>query len=190
MQIKLTYRKTSRLSLRIAKDGCLRVTAPYLYPRNKIEQFIADHQDWIQQALLQHQAQSARQNQFYEQLPLDNPAAKKQAKLRLKNIVEPLVSAYAQRMLVQPSGISYRSSKTRWGSCNVKSRKLNFSLYLLLLPQICIEHIVVHELAHLLVSKHSPAFYAVVDKYFPHRKQADAMAKAVVRGIASSPSTT
>ena len=71
-----------------------------------------------------------------------------------------------------PSAISYRCTRTRWGSCNPKTRRINFSTYLLLLPEWCIEHVVVHELCHLLVPNHGPRFYALMDRHFPRWKEA------------------
>ena len=50
--------------------------------------------------------------------------------------------------------------------------KLAFSVYLLLLPDWCIEHVVVHELAHLLEPNHSKRFYAIMDRFFPRWKEA------------------
>jgi predicted metal-dependent hydrolase len=45
----------------------------------------------------------------------------------------------------------------------------------------CIEHVVVHELAHLLVPNHSPRFYAVMDKFFPRWKEAREETKRISR---------
>ena len=96
-------------------------------------------------------------------------------------IITPLVGKYAPMMGVSPSAISYRASRSRWGSCNPSTGRICFSYYLLLLPDICIEHVVVHELAHLLVSGHGPAFYKVMYKYFPRWKEARTLARQTVR---------
>ena len=56
-----------------------------------------------------------------------------------------------------------------------------FSAYLLLLPEWCIEHVVVHELAHLIVPNHSDKFYAVMDTYFPRWREARAETKKISR---------
>ena len=50
--------------------------------------------------------------------------------------------------------------------------KLAFSVYLLLLSDWCIEHVVVHELAHLLEANHSKRFYAIMGRFFPRWKEA------------------
>lgn len=61
--------------------------------------------------------------------------------------------------------------KSKWGSCNVRTHVLTFNLYLMNWPEECIEYVVVHELAHLLVPDHSADFYAVLDRYFPQWKE-------------------
>ena len=47
-----------------------------------------------------------------------------------------------------------------------------FSAYLLLLPEWCVEHVVVHELCHLLEPSHNTRFHALMDKFFPRWKEA------------------
>ena len=92
--------------------------------------------------------------------------------MRLDAIVKPMVAHHAMVMNVEPSAITYRKMVSRWGMCNVHSHALCFSLYLLLLPQWCIEHVVVHELCHLLESSHNARFHALMDRYFPRWREA------------------
>ena len=61
---------------------------------------------------------------------------------------------------------------SRWGVCNVKNKSICFSAYLLLLPEWCVEHVVVHELCHLLEPSHNARFRALMDKFFPRWKEA------------------
>ena len=144
MKIILTYRRTSRLSMRIGKDGSLRVSAPYGYPTKKIDSFIESHREWIAQAQARHEQRVEQENDFYAALPLNTPAEKKAAKQRLQHIIEPMLQHYSQAMQVKVNKLSFRASKSRWGSCRKKTASINFSLYLLLLPEWCIEHVVVH----------------------------------------------
>jgi len=91
---------------------------------------------------------------------------------RLKALVEPMVERHAMEMGVRPVTVSYKRMISRWGLCNVRSRALCFSLYLLLLPTWCIEHVVVHELCHLLEPSHNSRFHALMDRYFPRWREA------------------
>ena len=87
-------------------------------------------------------------------------------------LVEPMVKRYSGEMGVKPQGISYKAMISRWGVCNVKARTVCFSAYLLLLPEWCVEHVVVHELCHLLEPSHNARFHALMDRYFPRWKEA------------------
>ena len=55
--------------------------------------------------------------------------------------------------------------KTKWGSCNIESKRLLFNLELAKVPIECIEYIVVHEMLHLLELHHNDNFKALMDKY-------------------------
>lgn len=177
MKVRITYRRTSRLSMRVGKNGDLLVSAPYFTPSSAIRSFIEKNRDWIEKAVSGRQEAQARQNAGFDLLPLRTAGEKQAAKARLDAIIAPLVARYASEMGVTPGEIHYHASRTRWGSCNIVSRNINFSLYLLLLPLPCIEHTVVHELAHLLVPDHSPAFRAVMDRFYPDWKNAKKLAR-------------
>ena len=178
----VTRRRTSRLSMRIAKDGSVRVSAPWLMPRATIERFVADHRDWIEKHLVKSRQRQQKSEEFYAGLDISSPKLRKEAACRLDAIVAPMIEKYSAQMGVKPSGITYRATKSRWGSCNTRTRRISLSLYLLLLPPWCIEHVVVHELAHLLVPDHGPRFYAVMDKHFPRWRDARKETRKLSRG--------
>lgn len=62
---------------------------------------------------------------------------------------------------------SIGNMSSRWGSCNVKTKKIRFSVYLVLLPLKCLDYIIVHELGHLVTRFHDLSFYAFVERYIP-----------------------
>ena len=184
--VKISYSWRSRgISMRATKSGEIHVTASPLVSKARIREFIDSHSEWIGKALEKNADARTREEAFFSRLPLQTKEERAEAKSRMDAIIQPLVQKYAPMMGVNPSTISYRASRTRWGSCNPSTRRINFSYYLLLLPDICIEHVVVHELAHLLVSGHGPAFYKVMDRYFPRWKEARALARRTER--AASP---
>jgi len=172
MAIQVTYRRTSRLSMRIAKNGDVHVSAPIGLPRKKVEAFIEQHSDWIVKARKRTEERLQERNSFYRQLPLATKAQKEQAMKRLKTLVEPMVDRYSKEMGVEPSRLYYKPTISRWGQCNVKDRSIYFSMYVLLLPDWCVEHIVVHELCHLLEPSHNARFHALMDHYFPRWREA------------------
>ena len=66
-----------------------------------------------------------------------------------------------------PLPASIRWSKTqrqRWGSCSPHSGHVRISDRLVDVPPWVLDHVIVHELAHLVVPNHSPAFDALVQR--------------------------
>lgn len=177
MTVRVTYRRTSRLSMRIGKNGDLLVSAPYFTPSSAIRSFIDGHRGWIEDAKLRRARLTETENSRFSALPLCTAKEKAEAVARLDEIVAPLVRKYSAEMGVTPGKVCYRASRTRWGSCNVRTGNINFSLYLMLLPLPCIEHTVVHELAHLIVPNHGPAFRAIMDRFYPQWREARELAR-------------
>ena len=65
------------------------------------------------------------------------------------------------------SGFSVNGAKTRWGSCNHKTKKLNFSARLALKKFYLIDSVVIHELCHIAVPNHQSAFYELIEGFLP-----------------------
>lgn len=172
MAIKVTYRRTSRLSMRIVKNGDVHVSAPIGLSRDKVLAFINEHKDWIDEARRKTLDKLNQRAAFYNKLPLNTPFQANEALKRLKALVEPMMERYAKEMGVRPSVVYYKPTISRWGQCNIKERSICISTYVLLLPEWCVEHVVVHELCHLLEPSHNSRFHALMDKYFPRWREA------------------
>ena len=56
---------------------------------------------------------------------------------------------------------------TKWGTCNVKDKRIWINLKLAKKPVNCLEYIVVHELVHLLEKNHTTTFIECMDKFLP-----------------------
>ncbi|SEO50909.1 M48 family metallopeptidase [Aquisalimonas asiatica] len=63
-------------------------------------------------------------------------------------------------------GLRIRAMRSRWGSCSSRG-SINLNLWLIRAPLVCIDYVVVHELAHLLEFNHGPRFYAQMDRMMP-----------------------
>ena len=172
MAIQLTFRRTSRLSMRIAKNGDVHVSAPFGMSKREVEAFICQHQEWIAEARRKTAERQRQRADFYDQLPLGTKLQKIEAIERLRAMVEPMVERHARIMGVNPSAISFKPMISRWGVCNVRDKSICFSLYLLLLPEWCAENVVVHELCHLLEPSHNARFHSLMDRFFPRWKEA------------------
>ena len=61
--------------------------------------------------------------------------------------------------------------KVRWGSCTPNSN-LNFNWRIIKAPSVVIDYLIVHELAHLIESNHTPRFWNIVSVQVPRAEWA------------------
>ena len=87
---------------------------------------------------------------------------------RLTETLSRLLARWTAAMGEAPVRWDLRRMKSRWGSCASRKRFIRFNLQLAEQPVECIEYVVVHELAHLSVQNHSPAFWSVVARHLPN----------------------
>ena len=158
--------------MRIVKNGDVHVSAPLGMPKKEVEAFIQQHYEWIVEARKKTAERQHQRTAFFNQLPLTTKAQKAEATERVRALVEPMMERHARMMGVCPSSVSFSPMISRWGMCNVKARSICYSTYLLLLPDWCVEHVVVHELCHLLEPSHNARFHALMDKYYPLWREA------------------
>ena len=88
----------------------------------------------------------------------------------LKKEVERLMPKWERQTGLHPNSWQTKNMTTRWGTCNVQSKKIWLNLQLAKKPVECLEYIILHELAHLKEKKHNAAFVAIVDRYMPNWK--------------------
>jgi hypothetical protein len=70
-------------------------------------------------------------------------------------------------MGVSANEVRIKQMKTKWGTCNIKAKRIWINLDLIKKPVYCIEYIVVHELAHLIEKNHNKRFKEIMDKFLP-----------------------
>jgi predicted metal-dependent hydrolase len=99
------------------------------------------------------------------------PEISKEEIEKLKQLISSMVPQWEFRLGVSAKEWKLRKMKSRWGTCDTKTSKITFSTGLIKKPLRCIEYVVAHELAHLLVANHSAKFYAVIAKHFPYWKE-------------------
>ena len=64
-----------------------------------------------------------------------------------------------------PKQVTWAEQRARWGSCTPSTGHIRISTRLAAWPPWVLDYVLVHELAHLAVPDHSPAFHALVDRY-------------------------
>jgi predicted metal-dependent hydrolase len=87
---------------------------------------------------------------------------------QLVNITMQMIAKWEKTMHLQIAQLQIRKMKTRWGSCNIKKRKIIINLELVKKPPQCLEYVVVHEMVHLFEKKHNQRFKNYMTKYLPN----------------------
>lgn len=81
--------------------------------------------------------------------------------------------------LPEPRSIRWSNrQRMRWGSCNRTSGEILISHRLAEVPRWVLDYVIVHELAHLVVHGHPPAFHRIVARY-PQAERAAGYLQAV-----------
>lgn len=155
------------LALEVTADCRVVVRAPTRVSRKRIDEFVAEHRQWIETHL---ERQRARQERHPE------PSEEERLALirRAKEILPEKAAAYGAVMGLYPAGITITGARKRFGSCSGKNR-ICFSWRLMQYPEAAIDYVVVHELAHIRHKDHSAAFYACVAQVLPDWRERRAL---------------
>ena len=157
-----SHRKT--LALEITADCRILVRAPMRLSQARIDAFVEGHADWIARHL-------ERQRQRAAQMPPAPTEDEIEAlKKKARSILPEKVAYWSQKMGVTPTGIKITTARKRYGSCSGKN-SLCFSCFLMRCPEEAIDLVVVHELCHIRVRNHGPAFYALLEQHLPDHRE-------------------
>lgn len=67
---------------------------------------------------------------------------------------------------MEPPAVRVQQLKTRWGSTTA-ARRVTFNIDLVKLSLSCVDYVVAHELVHLMIPSHSPAFWRMLGRVMP-----------------------
>lgn len=110
-------------------------------------------------------------------LPSDSSITYREALLyhwyrqQMKKQIPELLDKWQQIIGVHIDECGIKRMKTKWGTCNIKARRIWLNLELIKKPVHCIEYIIVHELVHLLERLHNDRFKGLMDMYLPAWRQ-------------------
>lgn len=90
---------------------------------------------------------------------------------RARERILPRVRQHARQLGVEFKRAKIVDNRYRWGSCTVKSN-VNFNWRLIKAPMFVIDYVIVHELAHLIESNHTPRFWNIVRTQTPRMEKA------------------
>ena len=140
------------------------VTAPRTAPTEVLERFVASHRAWIDTTLAKYEAV---QHEGKDQADKWTSEKRLQATRFLRQYLATTLPRWTAIVGREPTNISLRVMKTRWGSCTPATGRIRLNLELADMPERLIEYVLVHELTHLRASGHGPRFQHYMDMYMP-----------------------
>lgn len=175
MSIPYTLIRAQRKTIQISIDqtGAVCVRAPHRVSCAEIERFLTQKSDWIEKHSAAQKARHARRCILTD---AEVEALRQEA----QQVLPALTARWAQTMGVTCASVRITSAARQWGSCAPRG-SICYSWRVMLLPPRLREYIVVHELAHLRVRSHAPAFYAEAERWLPDYRDRIAALRAVER---------
>lgn len=85
-----------------------------------------------------------------------------------KKYIQQRIDYFENKLGVSPNPIRIIDLQNRWGSCSDKY--INFHWKIMMAPMQIIDYIIVHELAHLVETKHNDKFWEIVESVIPDYK--------------------
>jgi predicted metal-dependent hydrolase len=80
------------------------------------------------------------------------------------------VTLWAERLGDPPPAVHVRDQEKRWGSCSQKG-ELRFNWRIIMAPLPLVDYVVAHEVCHLKLKNHSPAFWRLLRRLMPDYEQ-------------------
>ena len=164
IKIEAERKRVRNIRLYISpKDLQVHLTIPFYSSERQAVEFASSKMKWLKRTLEKMKANPPVLQNLQE--------ISKDEIEELKRLISNMFPQWEFRLGVNAKGWKLRKMKSRWGVCDTKTGKITFSTGLIRKPLRCIEYVVAHELAHLLIANHSEKFYAIIAKHFPYWKE-------------------
>ena len=161
--VRVVRRRGRRINIRILDDGTVRLMVPHWWATlAQGAEFLAAKWNWVLDARARVLARP----------PAAPPIEASDLEvLLLERLLTELHALWTARL--NEPGVTWklRRMKTLWGVCHFSKRQITYARQLALKPRELVEYVVVHELTHLKVHNHGPAFKALMDARLPNWRQ-------------------
>ncbi len=193
-------KRVKNLHLRISAEGKVKLSAPLYVSDAEIGKFVLEKLAWLKKHLENAKTESfwkydqggyarifahkykivydaPKNGVFGDTLFLKTPyderetALKAQLKKILKKKIEERLPFWEEKTDLRASSYVIRDMTSRWGTCNVKTRRICVNLQLVKKREECLDYILVHELGHIRNRFHDKRFYNYMSYNFPDYKR-------------------
>ncbi|MBS4406041.1 M48 family metallopeptidase [Campylobacter vulpis] len=192
-EIYIFKKAVKNLILRIDNEGKFKLSVPYFYPLEKLEEFLIKNEKWLQNAYENYQKTLKKQDELiflghkFKVILEPNLSKARLFKNEIKTpnlehlqifirknariIFNFYLKKWQRKTGLRVKRISLKTMQTRWGSCNHQKAYINLNLKLMQKPIKAIEYVILHEIAHLKFPHHGKEFYAFLLENMPDFKQ-------------------
>lgn len=85
----------------------------------------------------------------------------------LKAQIPSMIEKWERTMGITVNAWGVKKMRTKWGSCNIRARRIWLNLELAKKPEHSLEYVIVHEMVHLLERRHNARFAGLVEQFIP-----------------------
>ena len=156
-------RKARRTSLRVTREGEVRMTIPWWGSKRAALAWAATRHEWILSSL-------DRLEQRRKENPPRTPEEVEELRCVAKEKLPRMLEAASLRTGLRYGRLTIRKSHSRWGSCT-REGNISLSLFLAALPDELIDYVCVHELCHTIHHNHSAEFHSLVNLHTAGREK-------------------
>ena len=195
LEVVIKKKKSNKNTyLRVKEDMKIYVTTNNYTSIKSILKLIDDNQEFIKKNILKIEKRFSKNNDFYylgkkydivyintknmilgsEKIFINrdidlNKWLKKQASIVFQEELSKMYNIFPVKIPF-PS-LTIRQMKTRWGVCNVKTKRVTLNLELIKKDIKYLDYVIVHELSHLIHANHSQEFWNLVSITIPNYKK-------------------
>lgn len=164
-EIIIKRKKIKNIYLKVyPPNGDVIITAPLKTKNEDIVKFISNKKYWIKDK------RSKMINKKINYLDWT-----KEEIIQGKNYLKEKIPFYIQKwepiLNVKVNSWYSRLMKTRWGSCNINTKRICINLSLSKKNEDILEYVIVHEMIHLKERLHNKEFYTHMEKNIPNWKE-------------------
>lgn len=153
--------RARRVSISVRVSGEVRLSYPARMPAKRALGFLDEKSDWI---LAARERMARRRAMLPPQLPPEEQKARIEELRRAARADLPgRIARLAEATGLRYEKLAIRASRTKWGSCSGQNH-ISLSLYLMTLPEVLRDFVILHELCHTVHHNHSPRFHALLDR--------------------------
>lgn len=154
--------RAKRVSISVRPSGEVRLTIPPKGSESAARKFLESRVEWIVVAKQRMAARPQVQESTAEEI--------KELKIRAKEYLPNRLAFLAERFSFSYGRVTVRVLRSKWGSCSGENN-ISLSVFLMKLPPVLIDFVLIHELCHTVHHNHSANFHALVNRCTQSREK-------------------